>query len=75
MRCPECGRIASVHDDCERPICIHAWDNWVPEIWDANNCGGDGWESIEESPNPLYRVPGPLTWTAMVPLDESGANG
>ena len=65
MKCPECGRIASVPDRCNRPICVHVWEGYVPEIWDGDDLSGDG-RTIEESPNPDYRKPGPDTWTAMV---------
>lgn len=61
--CPECGRVASVPERCKRPICVHSWDGYTPEIWDADAEG----DRIEDSPNERYRTPGPDTWTEMVP--------
>lgn len=68
MRCPECGRVASVPEWCKRPICVHAWDGCGPEIWDGDDSGADG-GPVETSPNKEWRSPGPATWTAMEPLD------
>ena len=74
MRCPECGRIASVPDRCKRPICVHAWTGSAPEIWDGDDTNGEG-RTVEQSPNEPFRSPGPKTWAAMVParvaFDES----
>lgn len=63
MRCPECGRVASVPEWCKRPICVHAWNGYAPEIWDGDEHG----DRIEDSPNVDYRTPGPSTWAEMVP--------
>jgi len=68
MRCPDCGRVASVSPWCKRPICVHAWDGCTPEVWDGDDTNGEG-RPIEWSPNEEYRVPGPQTWTAMEPLN------
>lgn len=65
MRCPECGRVASVAEWCSRPICVHAWVSNVPEVWDGDNVEGEG-GPIEQSPSEAYRSPGPRTWMAMV---------
>ena len=63
--CPQCGRIASVVEDCKRPICLHAWEGNVPEVWDGDNTNGLG-RKIEESPNEKMRGPGPTTWAQML---------
>lgn len=68
LRCPECGRVASVPEWCARPICVHAWSDCAPEIWDGDDCGVEPGRKIEESPNEDYRTPGPDTWAEMVPL-------
>ena len=62
--CQECNRIASVPDWCSRPICVHAWENCTPEIWDGDDVDGEG-RLIEESPEPRFRTPGPHSWTEM----------
>lgn len=67
VRCPECGRVASVPEWCSRPICVHAWDGNTPEVWDGDDSNGEG-RPIEQSPNEKYRTPGPDTWTEMVPV-------
>lgn len=63
LRCPSCGRVTSVPDWCKRPICVHAWDGYTPEVWDGDEEGG----RIEDVPNEDFRAPGPRTWTEMVP--------
>jgi len=63
VRCPECGRVSSVASWIKRPICVHGWENGTPEIWDGDQEG----HKIEDSPNPVWRTPGPETWTEMVP--------
>lgn len=68
MRCPECGRVASVPEWCARPVCVHAWDGCTPEVWDGDNTNGEG-RHIEQSPNEEFRSPGPGTWAEMVALD------
>lgn len=68
LRCPECGRIASVPEWCSRPICVHAWAGCAPEIWDGDDRDGEG-HPIEWSPNEAFRSSGPETWTAMVPVE------
>jgi hypothetical protein len=72
LRCPECSRVASVPDWCNRPICVHDWDGYAPEIWDGKPDDG---RPIEESPNEKYRTPGPDTWADMVPVDERRQSG
>lgn len=67
LRCPDCGRVASVPEWCQRPVCVHAWDGMAPEIWDGNDTNGEG-RRLEDSPNPGFREPGPTTWSEMVPL-------
>jgi hypothetical protein len=67
LRCPECQRVASVPDWCERPICMHAWDGMTPEVWDGNNTGFDA-GTIEKSRLESMRTPGPRTWSEMVEL-------
>jgi len=66
MRCPVCGAIATVAEYIKRPICVHVVD-LGPEIWDADDTDGEG-RRIEESPNEVYRTPGPASWGLMVPL-------
>jgi hypothetical protein len=73
MVCPECGRIASVAEWCARPICVHAWDSYAPEIWDGDDSGSDG-RPIEWSPNEEWRTPGPDTWAAMIDLRSLAPN-
>jgi hypothetical protein len=68
MRCPECGRVASVPGWCARPICVHAWEGCSPEIWDGDDPHGRG-RPIEASDTEAYRVPGPHTWAAMVEIE------
>lgn len=68
MRCPECGRVASVAPWVKRPICLHTFAANVPEVWDGDDHDGEG-HPIEWAPNPVYRKPGPRTWTEMVPYD------
>lgn len=72
LRCPECGRVASVPEWCARPICVHAWDNNTPEVWDGDDRDGEG-RPIEWSPNEKFRTPGPDTWAEMVPVEVSDA--
>jgi hypothetical protein len=67
MGCPECGRVASVPDWCARPICVHAWVDSAPEVWDGDDTNGEG-RPIERAPHEPYRTPGPNTWTAMQPV-------
>jgi hypothetical protein len=49
--CPECGRVSSVAEWVERPICVHAWDNGTPEIWDGA-AEGDETVAKEEHDTP-----------------------
>jgi hypothetical protein len=65
LRCPECGRVASVPDYCARPICVHADEPYAPEVWDGDDENG---RPIEQSPNEEWRTPGPSTWAEMVPV-------
>jgi hypothetical protein len=67
VMCPECGRVASTPEWCIRPICVHGWEGCVPEVWDGDDTNGSG-RPIEHSPNEAFRMPGPNTWTAMVPF-------
>jgi hypothetical protein len=67
MRCPDCGRVASVPDWCSRPICVHTWTGCAPEIWDADDTGANG-GPIELAPNEEYRSPGKW-WAHMEPFD------
>lgn len=67
LRCPRCGRVASVAPWCARPICVHAWENVAPEIWDGDDSDGNG-SKIEDSPNEAYRTPGD-TWEEMLPVE------
>jgi hypothetical protein len=64
MRCPECGRVSSVPEWVARPICVHAWLDCGPEIWNGDDSDGDG-HSIEVSASEKWREPGPGTWTEM----------
>lgn len=70
MRCPECGRVASVASWCRRPICVHAWEGSAPtpEVWDGDDVDGDG-RAIERSPNEKMRAPGAGTWAEMVAVE------
>lgn len=57
--------MASVPEWCARPICVHKWDGYVPEIWDGDDTNGVG-RKIEQSPDESYRIPGPNTWAQMM---------
>lgn len=63
MRCPECGRIASVAEWIGRPLCVHSWESGTPEIWDGDD------PPIENAVNEAWRSPGPNTWTEMEPYN------
>lgn len=65
MRCPECRRVASIAPWVTRPICVHAWADTVPEVWDGDDAYNG---SIESAANLDWRTPGPETWTAMEPF-------
>lgn len=68
VRCPSCGRVASVPEWCARPICVHAWDGYAPEVWDGDDHDG---RRVEDSPYEPFRTAGPNTWMTMLPVAAS----
>lgn len=58
-------------DWVSRPICLHSWDNGSPEIWDGDDCGMNGGDRIEDSPNEEYRIEGKW-WNEMTEVQIVG---